>query len=91
MLWILPVNYFDDSDVVLCPSRFLFDIECWGCGITRAVMHMHHLDFEGAIFYNMGVVFVFPALCVYWLIWVIQSAKRLDLLKKDFKLFGLIN
>lgn len=90
VLWILPADFFDNSNLILCPSRLIFNIECWGCGMTRAIMHMHHFDFEGALFYNMGSVFVYPALFVVWLIWTIKCAKRLDLLKKDFHILGFI-
>lgn len=81
VLWILPSDFFDDSDVILCPSRLFFNIECFGCGMTRAVMHMHHLEIEDAIFYNNGVVVVFPALVVIWAMWVYKAARQLRLFK----------
>ena len=82
VLWILPADFFDESSVILCPSRLFFNIECLGCGMTRAVMHMHHLEIEDAIFYNAGVVVVFPALVVVWCIWVYKAARSLGLIKK---------
>ncbi len=81
ILWILPSDFFDNSDVVLCPSRLFFDIECYGCGMTRAVMHMHHLEIEDAIYYNYGVVAIFPALVFVWVVWVMNAARRLGILK----------
>jgi hypothetical protein len=66
VLWLLPTDYFDNSTVELCPSKALFDIECWGCGITRAVMHFHHLEIGGAIYYNFLVVGVYPFLVWLW-------------------------
>lgn len=77
ILWILPANFFDDSQVVLCPSRLLFNFECLGCGMTRAVMHLHHLDIENALFYNYGSLIIYPSLGVVWLIWVFKSLFRL--------------
>jgi Protein of unknown function (DUF2752) len=77
VLWFLPATFFDDSKVILCPSRLFFDFECWGCGITRAVMHLHHLDFEDALYFNQLVVVVYPALVVTWFLWVTKSYKRL--------------
>lgn len=76
VLWLLPADFFDEGPAI-CPSRVLFDIECLGCGMTRAVMHMHHLDVEMALYYNMGVVVIFPALVVLWSVWVYRSFNRL--------------
>ena len=49
--------------------------------MTRAVMHMHHFEFSDAIFYNYGVVAIYPALVVVWFIWVKRAATRLGILK----------
>ncbi len=71
ILWILPSDFFDAEDgIKLCMSQILFDAECWGCGMTRAVMHLHHFELADAIYYNMGVVVVYPALIVVWFLWV---------------------
>lgn len=79
VLWVLPADFFDGSEVILCPSRLFFNIECFGCGMTRAVMHMHHLEIDEAVYYNTGVIAVFPALVVIWGVWVYQAARRLNL------------
>jgi len=83
VLWLLPGDFFDNTGVEICPSKFLFNIECFGCGMTRAVMHMHHFEFEDAIFYNYGVVAIYPALVVVWFIWVKRAATRLGILKGE--------
>lgn len=81
VLWILPSDLFERGDgIILCPSRLFFDIECLGCGITRAVMHLHHFEFEEAIYFNYLVVLVYPALVYVWVLWTYRAAKRLDLL-----------
>ena len=67
--WILPGDFFDDSQVILCPSRLFFDIECFGCGITRAVMHFHHFQFDDAVYYNTLVLLVYPAMAFFWGKW----------------------
>lgn len=77
VLWILPADFFNDSKIILCPSRLFFDFECWGCGMTRAVMHFHHFDFTEAIYYNYGVVLAYPALVLIWGIWVRDSGRKL--------------
>ena len=81
VLWILPADFFDHGEVILCPSRAWFDIECFGCGMTRAIMHFHHWEFADAIYFNMGSVLVYPGLIITWGMWVFSAAKRLDLLR----------
>ncbi len=79
ILWILPGDFFDNDGIVLCPSKLFFNIECYGCGITRSVMHMHHFQFDDAIFYNALGVIVYPGLIVTWTIWVWKAGKRLNI------------
>lgn len=76
VLWILPPDFFDEGPAV-CPSRVFFDIECFGCGMTRAVMHLHHFDYEEAFYYNYGVLLIYPALVIVWGFWVYTSANRM--------------
>mgnify|MGYP006270517135 CR=1 FL=1 len=68
VLWLLPAGFFDHGPAV-CPSRVLFDFECLGCGMTRAVMYLHHLDVEQAVYYNPGVLLTYPALVLLWGRW----------------------
>ncbi len=79
VLWILPANFFDESKVILCPSRLFFDIECLGCGMTRAVMHIHHFEFEDAVFYNIGSIAIYPALIGVWGLWIYKAGRILSL------------
>lgn len=74
ILWILPPDFFDDG-VSICPSKVFLNIECLGCGITRAVMHFHHFEFAEAIYYNWGVIWVYPFLVFLWIKWVQVSHK----------------
>ena len=66
ILFIFPANYFDNGESV-CLSVFFFDQECYACGMTRAVMHFIHLEFNEAYNYNPLVIFVFPILFLIWL------------------------
>ncbi len=74
VLLSLPANFFDDGEV-LCPSKRFFDVECFGCGMTRAVMHLMHLDFEMALYYNPGSFLVTPVLGIIWLRWLRQAIR----------------
>lgn len=65
-LLILPATWFD-SGPSYCISRVAFDLECYACGMTRAMMHLIHFDFSGAAEYNKLVFVVAPVLGVLWL------------------------
>jgi hypothetical protein len=69
VLWLLPASFFDHGQS-LCLSVLLFDQECFGCGITRAIQHAIHFDFYTAWNYNKLVVIVAPILFFVWLKWV---------------------
>ncbi len=76
VLFAMPSTFFDNTGVEMCPSKFLFDVECFGCGMTRAVMHMHHFELNEAIYYNYGIAFVYPALVFFWGLWVFKAWSR---------------
>ena len=44
VLLVLPADFFDSGRTV-CLSVILFNKTCYGCGITRAVDHLIHLEF----------------------------------------------
>lgn len=81
VLWILPADLFDESKVILCPSRLFFDIECFGCGMTRAIMHLHHWQLDDAVYFNKGSVIVYPALVITWFKWVKQNIQQSGLIR----------
>jgi hypothetical protein len=83
LLWLLPATFFDDGESV-CLSVQLAGIECYACGMTRAVMHFIHLDFEIAWEYNKIAFILMP---IFFLVWVksvfeIQGKKVPGLLGK---------
>ncbi|MEM9991863.1 MAG: DUF2752 domain-containing protein [Bacteroidota bacterium] len=59
-LLLLPANYFDEGSPT-CLSVIAFDIECYGCGMTRAIMHLIHFNFQEAFYYHP---FSFPVVLV---------------------------
>jgi hypothetical protein len=66
ILLILPADYFDHGTVV-CPSKRFLNIECPGCGITRAIQHAIHFQFSESWNYNKGVIFILPMLAMIYI------------------------
>lgn len=62
ILLFLPYDYLDTGSIK-CLSKAIFDLECWGCGMTRACMRIIHFRFEEAWYFNKLSFFVFPILC----------------------------
>lgn len=79
ILLILPADYFDHGDSV-CLSVVFFDLACYGCGMTRAVQHLLHFNFEEAYYYNRLSFIVLPLL-IYLII--VEFIKFLKEIKAD--------
>jgi hypothetical protein len=76
-LLFFPKDYFDHGKFSVCLSKSLAGIECYACGLTRAVMHFIHLDFEAAWMFNKISFIVVPMLGLMWIkaIFDIQGKK----------------
>lgn len=51
---------------VPCPFRLFTGLDCPGCGMTRAVHHLLHLDFPATFRFNPFVFAVVPLLAFVW-------------------------
>jgi hypothetical protein len=71
ILLILPADFFDQGKP-MCLSVLLLNKECYGCGMTRGIQHLIHLDFEAAYHFNKLSFIVLP-LFVYMTIWEIRK------------------
>lgn len=62
MLWMFDIS---------CPIKAVVGLECPTCGVTRAMVSLVRLDFEGYLYYNpmavflVSVVFLFVFLEMY--------------------------
>jgi hypothetical protein len=65
-LLAMPADYFDYGAAV-CPSKRFLNLECPGCGMTRAVQHAIHFDWESAWKLNRGIVLIIPALFILYI------------------------
>jgi len=68
VLLLLPATFFDQRQS-LCVSVLLAGTECYGCGMTRAIMRLIHLDFTGAAEFNKLAFVSFPVLSFLWIQW----------------------
>lgn len=59
VLLYLPKDYFDTGQSV-CVSMLLLNKQCYGCGMTRGIQHLIHLDFERAFAFNKLSFIVLP-------------------------------
>ena len=71
VLLALPSSFFDDGESI-CLSVLVFDVECYACGLTRAIQHLIHLEFSIAYGFNKLSFLVFPLLVVF----LYQELKR---------------
>ena len=64
-LYFVPVGWLNEQHSI-CLFKNIFGTECYGCGITRAVLSVIQFDFVKAYHYNKLVIVVFPLLCYLW-------------------------
>ena len=76
VLLVLPADFFDTGRAV-CLSVVLFGKTCYGCGITRAVHHLIHLEFLEAYNFNKLVVIVFPLISYLYLKEILRVCFRM--------------
>lgn len=50
----------------LCLFRIVAGIECWGCGMSRAISAVLHGEVQQALAFNWRVAIVFPILATIW-------------------------
>ncbi len=76
-LAVVPTSVVE-SGPPICLSRLLLDLECWGCGMTRAFSCLAHGDLDRALAFNRGVVIVGPLLAFLAARWILagRSAGR---------------
>ncbi len=59
-----------------CPFKRIFGMDCYGCGMTRAVSAFLHGNFGTALTYNRGVLFIVPLLAALALLPVGLGRRR---------------
>jgi hypothetical protein len=80
VLLVLPADFFDEGQS-MCVSVLLFDQKCYACGITKAIQHLIHFDFDAAIEYNKLSIIVLPLLIFVWGEEVLRTYKKIKINK----------
>jgi hypothetical protein len=80
ILICLPASFFDKGQTI-CLITLLTNQHCYACGMTRAIMHLIHLDTDTAFAYNMLSFIVLPLLIILWVIYLIKTYKKIQLLR----------
>ena len=68
-----------ESKHSICLFKNLFGIECYGCGITKAVIASIQLDFIRAFNYNKLIIIVMPLMIYLWIKEIIKSINVLKI------------
>jgi hypothetical protein len=56
LIFILPKNYLFEGNNTWCIHKILFNFDCPGCGMTRALYLILHGFFKEAISYNIAIL-----------------------------------
>ncbi|MFR9603646.1 MAG: DUF2752 domain-containing protein [Rikenellaceae bacterium] len=65
VLFVIPADRIYGGET-LCLYTHLLGRSCWGCGITRALYAVLHLDFAEAWSFNKMVVVIAPITIYLW-------------------------
>ena len=59
--------YFSSKifNITFCPVKNIFDISCFGCGLTRGFISIFNLHFKSAIEYNILSIPLFISIFLY--------------------------
>lgn len=81
ILLLLPKTVFNNGHYTICILKLITGNDCFGCGMTRACMHLIHLDFNGAAHFNKISFIVLPILCGLLIAEIIKTLKEYRKLK----------
>ena len=65
ILFFIPLEWLNKQHSI-CLIKNIFGIECYGCGITRAIISGVQLDFTKAIEYNKMAIIFLPLFIYEW-------------------------
>ncbi len=74
LLYFIPIEWVNKQPSI-CLFKNIFGFDCYGCGITRAIICGVQLNFKSAIEYNQMILLVFPILSYIWVKTAISLVK----------------
>ena len=78
LLYFIPIEWLNKQPTI-CLFKNIFGFDCYGCGITRAIISGIQLNLQDALEYNKMVVIVMPLLTYIWIKTVISLIKNTTL------------
>ena len=76
VLYAIPMESICNGNTI-CVFTNIFEVECWGCGITRAIFSALHFRFYDAWEYNPLFVVVLPLLLFFWMRTVVRQLRTI--------------
>lgn len=76
VLYVIPMESICNGNTI-CVFTNIFGVECWGCGITRAIFSALHFRFYDAWEYNPLFVVVLPLLLFFWMRTVVRQLQTI--------------
>lgn len=84
----------NNSFFLRCPSNFLFNIDCPGCGTQRAIHHLLHLEIAEAFRFNALFVLFSPLILVVIALliynFIFDKSVRLPFLANKYFLIAIL-
>ncbi len=84
VLWLLFCNSHHGSNIIVCPSKLLWNIPCPGCGITRATLLFLHGNIWEAIKTNPNVLLSVLFLIAFPLVAITQRITGIDYVHRTY-------
>jgi len=75
LFFLIPKSFLGDT-YPICLFRNIFNINCIGCGTTRAVWSVLHLKFADAFEYNKLIIVTFPLIVGCSIAWILKDNKN---------------
>ena len=80
-LFLIPIDWISEQPSV-CLFRNITGHDCYGCGMTRAILSAMHLRPADAFGYNKLIIVVFPLLVYIWAKTLINTRAGKTILKQ---------
>lgn len=80
VLFFIPVNWLNNQHTI-CLFKNLTGSDCYGCGMTRAILSALHFRFDEAFHYNKLFVLVLPLLIYVWIKSIYKNSAQKNLPK----------